>query len=113
MDRREFLKQGGLVAVAGGSALGAGQSVALVVKRDAVTSSAPVRWALDELRRAVTVRDDAAFRIEVASERGVAESFSIRPIAGGLSGCGGRYDGIRVRDPGTGAALRAGHGADC
>lgn len=94
MDRREFLKQGGLVAIAGSGALSAAQSVALVVKRDAVTSSAPVRWALDELRRGVTVRDDAAFRIEVASDRGAAESFSIRPNANGLSVAGADAAGM-------------------
>jgi hypothetical protein len=85
MDRREFLKQGGLVAIAGSGALGAAQSVAVVVRRNSVTSSAPVAWALDELRRSVAVRDDAPFRIEVAKQPGSAESFAIRPMANGLS----------------------------
>jgi hypothetical protein len=85
MDRRDFLKQGSLAALATAGATAAVPAVRMMVKRDEVTSSAPVQWALGELRGRVTVRDDAPFKIEVARvAKGTAQSFSITPAANGL-----------------------------
>jgi hypothetical protein len=52
MKRREFLKRAGVAAGAAGSALGqSGRRVAVVVPKD---YPAPVQWAADQLRQAVT-----------------------------------------------------------
>src|SRR5215471_1714900 len=65
MDRREFLKWSGL-GLAGAAVRGAARPVAIEVGKDAVAQSAPVQWALGELKKVVTVRDDAPFRIGIS-----------------------------------------------
>ena len=85
MDRREFLKRTGAAALAAGSAQGAGQALKLVVEHDAVTSSAPVQWALSELRKRVNVREEGAVAVIVRSDTAAkAESFSITSAKGSV-----------------------------
>src|SRR5689334_358962 len=83
MDRRDFLKWSGL-GLAGVPAWGAGRAVALEVSKDAVAQSAPVQWAIEELKKVVTVRADAPQKIGImgvpeAAGLGVGESFGIIP----------------------------------
>ncbi|MBS1858708.1 MAG: hypothetical protein JST11_25280 [Acidobacteria bacterium] len=86
MDRRDFLKQTGFGALAATGAKAAAPAVSLAVARDAVTASAPVEWALGELRARVNVREGTPLRIEVAGRAGgAAQSFALRPAAGGVS----------------------------
>jgi len=95
MDRREFLKQSGLGLAAGATAFGAGRPVAIDVSKDAVAQSAPVQWALGELKKVVTLRDDAPFRISIGGAHLVAaavpEAFTIIPAANKLN--------VRAYDP--------------
>src|SRR4051812_27101379 len=90
MDRREFLKSTGAAALTAATAQGAGRPVAIEIGKDAVAQSAPVQWALGELKKAVTVRDDAPFRIGItgvpeAGGAGVVESFAMIPSANRLT----------------------------
>ena len=86
MDRRDFLKQSGLAALSAAGATAALPAVSLAIKQDAVTSSAAAQWALNELRRRVTVTQNAPFRLDIAARRdGVAESFSLRPTSTGIA----------------------------
>ncbi len=86
MDRRDFLKHTGWGALTAAGAGAAAPAVSLAVAHDAVTASAPVQWALGELRARVDVRDGAPLRIAIAGKPGGAkESFAIRPAAHGLS----------------------------
>src|SRR5882724_1061342 len=82
MDRREFLKSTGAAALTAGAVQGAGQAVKIVVEPSAVTSAAPVQWALSEFRKQVNVREDAAFSVIVGrpvSASAKPESFAIIP----------------------------------
>src|SRR5437762_2833093 len=80
MDRREFLKHTGVAALTAAGARGAGQALKLVVEPGAVTSSAPVQWALAEFRKQANVREDAAFTVVVRGDAAAKpESFSITP----------------------------------
>ncbi len=58
MDRRDFVKLAGVAAVAGAAhpalAVGAGKVLFVVEDGDAMTSSAPVKWAVERLRDALT-----------------------------------------------------------
>src|ERR1051326_6709355 len=83
MDRRDFLKWSGLGLV-GVPAWGAGRAVALEVGKDSVAQSAPVQWAIEELKKVVTVGADAPQKIGImgvpeAAGLGVGESFGIIP----------------------------------
>src|SRR5438105_4331179 len=96
MDRREFLKQTGLGLAGGAAVFGAERLVAIEVGKDAVAQSAPVQWALGELRKVVTVREDAPYRIGItgvpeAAGAGVVESFAIIPSTNRLT--------LRASDP--------------
>src|SRR5258707_1321193 len=86
MDRRQFLKHTGLAAGLGlpaGKALAAGQAVTLAINAAAATPA--VEWALGELRKRVTLRDEGGFRVWIDRvPTGPAESFSLRPANNGL-----------------------------
>src|SRR5690242_11828151 len=94
MDRREFLKWSG-VGLAGVPALGAGREVSLEVAKDPVAQSAAVQWAIAELRKAVTVRDSAPFKVSLSAAHitagAKAESYSFVPAANRLD--------VRAYDP--------------
>src|SRR5437763_204264 len=95
MDRREFLKWSGL-GLAGATARGAGRPVAIEVGKDSVAQSAPVQWAIGELKKVVTVRADAPLRIGVmgvpeGAGGAAAESFGLIP--------GGNMLVVRATDP--------------
>jgi hypothetical protein len=86
MDRREFLKWSGM-GLAGVPALGAGREVSLDIAKDPVTQSAPVQWAIEELKKSVTVRNGAPFRIAIGQHTPmvqVPEAYSMAPLSGGL-----------------------------
>jgi hypothetical protein len=83
MKRREFLKYSGL-SLAGAPAFGAGRPLAIELSKDTVVQSAPVEWAIAELKKVVTVRDDAPYRITISQTAGARESLSIVPSPNGL-----------------------------
>ena len=85
MDRREFLKWSGL-GLAGAPAFGARPAVAIDVAKDPVAQSAPVEWAVGELKKVVTVRDDAPLRIAISGRLRIApEAYLITPAANRLA----------------------------
>ena len=84
MDRREFLKWSGL-GLAARSSFGAPREVAIDLGKDKVAQSAPVAWAIGELKKVVTVRENAPVRISVNGDAaGAPESYTITPAANGL-----------------------------
>src|SRR5262249_51366907 len=86
MKRREFLKYSG-VGLAAMPSLGAGREVSLEIGKDTIAQSTPVQWAIGELRKAVTIREGAAFRVTLAGlvpTVPMAEAYHIVPAAGGL-----------------------------
>src|SRR5689334_4475778 len=83
MDRREFLKWSGL-GLAGVPALGAGREVSLEVAKDPVTQSAPVQWAIAELKKVVTVREGAPMRVTLVRAPLATEAYRMAPVSGGL-----------------------------
>ena len=83
MDRRDFLKWSG-IGLAGVPALGAGREISLEVSKDAVAQSAPVQWVISELKKVLTVREGAPFRVGImgvpeAAGLGVGESYGLIP----------------------------------
>src|SRR5262245_29701568 len=69
MDRRDFLKWSGL-GLAAKPSLSAPREVALEIGKDPIAQSAPVQWAIGELKKEVTVRDDAPVRVSISGEPG-------------------------------------------
>ena len=71
------------MGLAGVPALGAVREVSLEVAKDPVSQSAPIAWAVGELKKVVAVRDDAPFCISIAAAHltagAVPESYSIVP----------------------------------
>jgi hypothetical protein len=86
MDRRDFLKHTGLAAgwgLCSDAILAAGQAVTIAVKPGVATPA--VEWALGELRKRVTLRDDSGFRLRFGRvPSGHSESFAILPSSNGL-----------------------------
>jgi hypothetical protein len=79
VNRREFLKQTSLaagIAAGGGSAMGANRSVSILVDpADRVASSAPVKWAIGQLRAALGAKGVA---VRPSAEFGVVFSGALR-----------------------------------
>src|SRR5215468_2846476 len=83
MDRRDFLKVSGL-GITGLPAIAAPREVALEIGKDSIAQSAPVQWAISELKKVVTVREGAPMRVGImgvpeAAGGPAAESFGIIP----------------------------------
>jgi hypothetical protein len=87
MERREFLKWSGL-GLAGVPALGAGQqevALKMDIFRVVRLPHEPMDWAVGELKKVVTIRDDARFKIHVGFVTDThGEAFEITPTADGL-----------------------------
>jgi len=77
------LKWSGL-GLAGVPALGAGREVSLEVAKDPVTQSAPVQWAIAELKKVVTVREGAPMRVTLVRAPLATEAYRMAPVSGGL-----------------------------
>jgi hypothetical protein len=92
MKRREFLKYSG-IGLAGVPALGAGHEVSLELSKIDGPPPPAIQWAITELKKVVTVRDNAPFRISLGGwmQRPVRVpgptpgSFSIQPTANGIT----------------------------
>jgi hypothetical protein len=92
MKRREFLKYSGM-GLAAVPSLGATREVSLELSKNDGPPPPPVEWAISELKKTVTVREGAPFRIVIQGwgERPVRvpgqprESFSIRPESNGIT----------------------------
>jgi hypothetical protein len=82
MNRREFVKQGGLAAGFGLAGRGAGRGVSIIVEgSDPIASAGPVKWAAGELRQALSAKGVAVRAARTAGEARAGDVLVV--VAGG------------------------------